>query len=69
MVYQEPGRALNPSIRVGQQVAEVFQIAGKSDKEALELSEEMLRKVRISDPASVMRRYPTSCRAACSSAP
>ena len=51
MVYQEPGRALNPSLRVGHQVAEVFQIAGKSDKEALELSEEMLRKVRISDPA------------------
>ena len=58
MVYQEPGRALNPSILVGRQVAEVFEIAGKSDKEALELSEEMLRKVRISDPAGVMRRYP-----------
>ena len=58
MVYQEPGRALNPSLRVGQQVAEVFQIAGKSDKEALELSEEMLRTVRISDPGSVMGRYP-----------
>src|SRR5207302_7634962 len=58
MVYQEPGRALNPSLRVGQQVAEVFQIAGKSDKEALELSEEMLRKVRISDPGGVMGRYP-----------
>ena len=58
MVYQEPGRALNPSLRVGQQVAEVFQLAGKSDKEALELSEEMLRTVRISDPGSVMGRYP-----------
>ncbi len=58
MVYQEPGRALNPSLLVGRQVAEVFEIAGKSDKEALELSEEMLRKVRISDPASVMQRYP-----------
>ena len=58
MVYQEPGRALNPSLLVGRQVAEVFELAGKSDKEALELSEEMLRKVRISDPASVMQRYP-----------
>ena len=29
MVYQEPGRALNPSIRVGRQVAEVFEIAGQ----------------------------------------
>ena len=58
MVYQEPGRALNPSILVGRQVAEVFELAGKSGKEALELSEKMLRTVRISDPASVMKRYP-----------
>ena len=28
MVYQEPGKALNPTIRVGPQVAEVFEIAG-----------------------------------------
>ena len=28
MVYQEPGRALNPSLRVGRQVAEVYEIAG-----------------------------------------
>jgi peptide/nickel transport system ATP-binding protein len=58
MVYQEPGRALNPSLLVGRQVAEVFEIAGKSSKEALELGEEMMRKVRISDPARVMQRYP-----------
>ncbi len=29
MVYQEPGRALNPSLRVGRQIAEVFRIAGQ----------------------------------------
>ena len=29
MVYQEPGRALNPSIRVGRQIAEVFEIDGR----------------------------------------
>ena len=28
MVYQNPGAALNPSIRVGKQVAEVFAIRG-----------------------------------------
>ena len=28
MVYQEPGQALNPSIRVGRQVAEVYEVAG-----------------------------------------
>jgi peptide/nickel transport system ATP-binding protein len=58
MVYQEPGRALNPTIRVGRQVAEVFEIAGVKRREALERAEQMLAKVRISDPASVMRRYP-----------
>jgi peptide/nickel transport system ATP-binding protein len=58
MVYQEPGKALNPTIRVGRQVAEVFEIAGVDRKEALERAEEMLAKVRISDPAGVMRRYP-----------
>jgi peptide/nickel transport system ATP-binding protein len=58
MVYQEPGRALNPSILVGRQVAEVYEIAGVARKPALERAEEMLGKVRISDPAGVMGRYP-----------
>ena len=26
MVYQDPGTALNPSIRVGDQIAEVYQL-------------------------------------------
>jgi peptide/nickel transport system ATP-binding protein len=58
MVYQEPGRALNPSIRVGRQVAEVYQVAGLDRSAALERSEAMLRKVQISDPGRVMQRYP-----------
>jgi peptide/nickel transport system ATP-binding protein len=58
MVYQEPGRALNPSIRVGRQIAEVFQIAGQSAADSTRSAEEMLRKVQISDPVRVMRRYP-----------
>jgi peptide/nickel transport system ATP-binding protein len=36
MVYQEPGRALNPSIKVGRQVAEVYEIAGLARGAALE---------------------------------
>jgi peptide/nickel transport system ATP-binding protein len=58
MVYQEPGRALNPSIRVGKQIAEVFAIGGASSEEATAQAEDMLRKVQISDPGRVMRRYP-----------
>ena len=58
MVYQEPGRALNPSIKVGRQVAEVYEIAGLARAAALERAEAMLRKVQISDPGRVMQRYP-----------
>jgi peptide/nickel transport system ATP-binding protein len=58
MVYQEPGRALNPSILVGRQVAEVYEIAGLGRKEALAKAQEILTKVRISDPKGVMGRYP-----------
>jgi peptide/nickel transport system ATP-binding protein len=58
MVYQDPSRALNPSIRVGRQVAEVFEISGVGGREAMERAEGMLRKVQIADPSSVLQRYP-----------
>ncbi len=58
MVYQDPGRALNPSIRIGQQVAEVFEIAGIPASERLDRAEAMLRRVRIVDAGRVMGRYP-----------
>jgi peptide/nickel transport system ATP-binding protein len=58
MVYQEPGRALNPSIRVGRQVAEVYEIAGLSRSEAAGRAEESLRTVQINDPGRVLRAYP-----------
>ncbi len=58
MVYQEPGRALNPTIKVGRQVAEVFEMAGRPKGESRDRSREMLEKVRISDSAGVMNRYP-----------
>jgi peptide/nickel transport system ATP-binding protein len=58
MVYQEPGKALNPSIQVGRQVAEVYEIAGLGRAAAMERSEEILRKVQISDAGQVMQRYP-----------
>jgi peptide/nickel transport system ATP-binding protein len=58
MVYQEPGKALNPTIRVGRQVAEVYEIAGMKKAESLDRAREMLERVRISDPAGVMNRYP-----------
>ena len=58
MVYQEPGRALNPSIRVGRQVAEVYEVGGTKKNEALALAEELLGMVQIADPGRVLRSYP-----------
>ena len=58
MVYQNPGSALNPALRVGRQVAEVFALRGASRNEARERSLSALREVNIADPSSVLRRYP-----------
>jgi peptide/nickel transport system ATP-binding protein len=58
MVYQNPGTALNPSIRIGDQVAESFVIAGVARGEAKKRADEMLARVQISDPERVMARYP-----------
>ena len=58
MVYQNPAAALNPTIRVGAQVGEVFELMGFEKKDALERARLILAKVQISDPQRVMRRYP-----------
>ncbi len=58
MVYQNPASALNPSIRIGPQLAEAFGLIGVEKDEAVHQSEAMLHKVQISDPQRVMRRYP-----------
>ncbi|RUV34865.1 ABC transporter ATP-binding protein [Mesorhizobium sp. M7A.F.Ca.MR.148.00.0.0] len=58
MVYQDPGKALNPSIRVGRQLTEIFELGGVSGRAATDRAIAMLNRVRISDPVSVMQRYP-----------
>jgi peptide/nickel transport system ATP-binding protein len=58
MVYQDPSQALNPSIRVGNQVAEVLRVRGHPKKEADVLARQALAHVQIADVRSVMQRYP-----------
>jgi peptide/nickel transport system ATP-binding protein len=58
MVYQNPGSALNPGMRVGAQVAEAFTVLGASKSEAHERSRQVLQQVQIADPDSVLGRYP-----------
>ncbi|MCS7007443.1 MAG: ABC transporter ATP-binding protein, partial [Gaiellaceae bacterium] len=58
MVYQNPGAALNPSMRIGQQIAEAFTALGAPRGEAAERAREALVRVQIADPESVLSRFP-----------
>ena len=59
MVYQDPMQALNPSMRLGDQMSEVLVVhRDMNQKEAEEKCVEMLERVYMPDAANVMRRYP-----------
>jgi peptide/nickel transport system ATP-binding protein len=58
MVYQNPGSALNPALRIGDQVVEAFTVRGVPRRDAVAQAAEALRTVRIADPGSVLERYP-----------
>lgn len=58
MVYQDPGSTLNPSIKIGTQVADVFSLLGVPGDEHEQNVVDILRKVQIADPVRVMQRYP-----------
>ena len=59
MVYQDPGRALNPSLRVDRQMTEVFETAaGLRGAAARTRALEMLAHVQIAQPERVMASYP-----------
>ncbi len=59
MVYQDPMQALNPSMRLGDQMSEVLIVhRGMEKKAAEEKCLEMLNRVYMPDAANVMRRYP-----------
>jgi peptide/nickel transport system ATP-binding protein len=59
MVYQDPATALNPALRVGSQIAEVYRFhEGLSKAEALERARVALERVAMPDPGATLRRYP-----------
>ncbi|HET7725922.1 MAG TPA: ABC transporter ATP-binding protein [Candidatus Limnocylindrales bacterium] len=58
MVYQDPGGALNPSMKIGPQVIEAFTVLGQDPRTARENALAALRRVQIADPGHVMDRYP-----------
>jgi peptide/nickel transport system ATP-binding protein len=59
MVYQDPMQALNPSMRLGDQMSEVLTVHRDMNKtEAEEKCVAMLKRVYMPDPESVMGRFP-----------
>ena len=59
MVYQDPMQALNPSMRLGDQMREVLTVhRGMNVSEADDRCIDMLSRVYMPDAANVMGRYP-----------
>ncbi len=58
MVYQDAGRALNPSLTVGRQMTEVYEALGSKGADAVAASAAMLDRVRIAGARRVMTAYP-----------
>jgi oligopeptide/dipeptide ABC transporter ATP-binding protein len=59
MVFQDPTRSLNPTMRIGTQITEAVRAHGQVDRAAAKLrAVELLKLVRIPDPERRFHEYP-----------
>jgi oligopeptide/dipeptide ABC transporter ATP-binding protein len=59
MIFQEPMTSLNPSLTVGDQIAECYRVhMGHSKKVALDFTEHILSLARLPSPKTMIDRHP-----------
>jgi peptide/nickel transport system ATP-binding protein len=58
VVYQEPGLALNPTMPVGEQIAEVYRLHSANRATARASTLTTIERVRLSPPGQIAGRYP-----------
>ena len=60
MIFQDSGNMINPIRRIGEQFADYIRTHApeKTKAEAAEMAKDMLNKVRLPNPESIMQSYP-----------
>ncbi|MEJ0002928.1 MAG: ABC transporter ATP-binding protein [Pararobbsia sp.] len=58
LVYQDPARALNPTLTIGRQLVESFELMGRHGGDARRAAHDMLERVQLPAPARAFASYP-----------
>lgn len=58
LVFQDPTRTLNPSMRIGKQIAEAVRLSGADKQTANKEAIDLMRRVGIADPEERFHNYP-----------
>ena len=59
MIFQDPMSSLNPTMTIGDQIAETLKVhRGKSDREAFQLAVELLERTHIPEAPKRAKQYP-----------